>query len=191
MNITIRLSRGRIIIAAVAAAVIGGFVFPFLAWLVADEGIAATSGSDFCVSCHTMEPMLAAYLQDTHGGNTARGVQAKCVDCHLNHENSAIYFFNKIQTGAHDIWVQYTQDTAAIDWEDKRAHRERYVYDSGCLHCHSRLQEATMGSNKAFVAHRPYFLGQTQKQCVSCHEHVGHKDLSDYLPPPVQKGQTE
>jgi cytochrome c-type protein NapC len=38
-----------------------------------------------------------------------------------------------------------------------------------------------MANNKAFVAHKPYFLGETSKQCVSCHEHVGHKNLSDHL----------
>jgi cytochrome c-type protein NapC len=181
MNFNIRVTTGRVIVFAVVAIIVGGFVFPFLAWLVADEGIAATSGSEFCVSCHTMEPMELAYLDDVHGGNSVTGVQVLCVDCHLDHESSTAYFFDKIQTGTHDMWVEYTQDTTQIDWEEKRLHRESYVYDTGCLHCHSRLEESTMANNKAFVAHKPYFLGDTSKQCVSCHEHVGHKNLSEYL----------
>ena len=175
------MTKSRWIILIIVALFIGGFVLPFLSWLVADEGIAATSGSDFCVSCHTMAPMNAAYLEDTHGGNSAHGVQAQCVDCHLDHSSSAAYFFSKVQTGVHDIWVEYTQDTDAIDWEAKRAHREEFTYESGCRHCHIRLEEATMGTHDAFVAHRPYFLGEIDDTCISCHENVGHADLSEHL----------
>ena len=182
MTISFRLTWPRVLLGLLVFAVIGGFVFPFLAWLVADQGIAATSESDFCVSCHTMEPMEAAYLQDVHGGNSPYGVQAACVDCHLNHANSAAYFFDKIRTGSHDMWVQYMTDTSQIDWVEKRERRESYTYDSGCLHCHTRLQEATMANNKAFVAHKPYFLGTTARTCVNCHPNVGHKDLLDHLP---------
>ena len=60
-------------------------------------------------------------------------------------------------------------------------HREEYTYDSGCLSCHTNLQEATMATNKAFIAHRDYFLGTIDDQCTTCHEHVGHADLSDYI----------
>lgn len=181
MTVNFRLTPGRIILIVVIALVIGGFVFPFLAWLIADEGIAATSSSEFCVSCHTMEPMELAYLDDVHGGAGAYGTQVLCVDCHLSHESSTDYFFDKVRTGVHDVWVEYTQDTSQIDWEAKRAHREEFVYDSGCLHCHTRLADATAGDPKALIAHKPYFLGETSKQCVSCHEHVGHKNLSDHL----------
>jgi hypothetical protein len=145
------MSRTGWILLIIAAIVVGGFVLPFLSWLIADEGIAATSGSDFCVSCHSMEPMQAAYLMDVHGGNSAHGMQAYCVDCHLDHSSSAAYFFDKVRTGAHDIWVEYTRDTSLTDWEAKREHRERFSYDSGCKQWHPRLEEATMGSQEAFV----------------------------------------
>ena len=62
-----------------------------------------------------------------------------------------------------------------------RERREQYVFDSGCLHCHANLERGTMASNKAFVAHKPYFLGETSKKCVTCHQHVGHKDLGSHL----------
>ncbi len=175
------MTKMRWVLLIIVAVFIGGFVLPFLSWLVADEGIAATSGSDFCVSCHTMEPMHQAYLMDVHGGNSAYGVQALCVDCHLNHSSSAAYFFNKVETGVHDVWVQYTTDTSLINWEAKREHREEFTYDSGCKHCHTRLEEATEGSHDAFIAHRPYFVGEIDDTCISCHPNVGHKDLGDYL----------
>ena len=175
------MTKTRWIILILVALFVGGFVLPFLSWLIADEGIAATSGSHFCVSCHTMEPMNAAYLDDIHGGKSSHGVQALCVDCHLDHSSSAIYFFDKIDRGVHDFWVENTTDTSKIDWEARREHREEYTYDSGCEHCHTRLEEATEGSHDAFVAHKPYFLGEIDDTCVSCHPNVGHKNLSDHL----------
>ena len=175
------MTRTRWILVIIVALVVAGFVLPFTSWLIADEGIAATSGSDFCVGCHTMEPMYQAYLEDVHGGNTSHGMQAKCVDCHLDHTSSTAYFFDKVNTGLHDIWVENTQDTSAIDWEAKREHREEYTYDSGCLHCHTRLEEATLGSHDAFIAHKPYYLGEIDDTCVSCHPNVGHSNLSDHL----------
>jgi cytochrome c-type protein NapC len=93
------------------------------------------------------------------------------------------YLISKMETGFHNLWVQYTSDLSKIDWEKKRTRREEFVYDSGCLHCHKNLERATMGSNRAFVAHKPYFLKTTKKKCVTCHQNVGHKELIEKLPP--------
>ena len=157
------------------------FVLPFASWLIADEGMHHTGNADFCTDCHSMEPFTASYLEDVHGGNTSHGVQAECVDCHLTHDSSAAYFFNKAQTGIHDVYVERFGDPESVDWEGNREHRESFVYDSGCMQCHNNLENATQGSNKAFVAHHDYFAGTIEEQCVSCHKHVGHKDLGLYI----------
>lgn len=154
-------------------------------WAVIDAGIHATSGVEFCSSCHTMEPMAAAYALDVHGGANANGVRAECSDCHLPHDGPIRYLVAKTRLGVHDVWVEFTGDTEAIDWQALRTHRERYVHDSGCLTCHSDLQRATRSNSRAFVAHKPYFLGQTARSCVSCHEHVGHAELERFLPAPA------
>ncbi len=169
------------IILIIIGVVVAAFILPFASWLIADEGMAATSGSEFCVGCHSMEPMENAYLKNVHGGAGPYGVQAQCVDCHLDHSSSIAYFFDKIRTGTHDIWVEYTQDTHAIDWEAKREERESFTYDSGCKHCHVKLKEATMASPDAFIAHKAYYLGETKDTCVSCHPNVGHTDLEEEL----------
>lgn len=166
------------------AAVLLGILLPSLvtgSWLFTEVMIEQTGDEAFCTGCHSMKPMAAAYRASLHGGNNSHGVQAICVDCHLPHDNPAVYLYQKGITGLRDIWAEYTSDVSAIDWEAKRAHREEFVYDSGCLHCHKNLQNATEANNKAFVAHKPYFLGTVETRCVSCHQHVGHKDLSQYL----------
>ncbi|WP_297444046.1 NapC/NirT family cytochrome c [Sulfurimonas sp.] len=142
--------------------------------------VEKTSGEDFCAQCHTMEPMTQSYLADIHGGNNKEGLRAKCVDCHLPHDSLFSYLVEKAKTGTHDVWAELTYDKSKIDWQEKRKHAKHFVYDSGCLHCHSNLEEATMGSAKAFVAHKAYFLDK-KKKCVECHSNVGHHNLGDYI----------
>ncbi len=152
-----------------------------VSWGATEMMIEETGGKEFCTVCHTMQPMGAAYEADIHGGANNSGVKAKCVDCHLPHDNPFVYLYGKASIGFHDVWAQMTYDLDAIDWQAKREHREDFVYDSGCTHCHSNLEKATLADSKAFVAHKPYFLGKTEKSCVSCHTAVGHKNLSAHL----------
>jgi cytochrome c-type protein NapC len=142
--------------------------------------VEETSGKEFCTKCHTMQPMADAYLDDVHGGHNKEGLTAKCVDCHLPHDSLVGYLVEKAKTGIHDVWAEFTYDKSTIDWQEKRKHAKHFVFDSGCLHCHTNLKEATMGTPKAFVAHKAYFLNHTKK-CVECHENVGHHNLGDHL----------
>ncbi len=158
-------------------------------WLVTETMVEQTSDVEFCGSCHTMAPMVAAYRADIHGGGHPQGVRAKCTQCHIPADNVVSYITAKARFGIHDAWAQMTYDLDAIDWHGKRAHREMYVFDSACLGCHKELESATMSQPAAFVAHRPYFLGETQMKCVSCHPHVGHLYLSRYLPEPESGDQ--
>jgi len=146
-------------------------------WVAAEHLFRATSGEAFCTTCHTMEPFAAAYRRDLHGGRNPAGVAARCTDCHLPHRDPLGYLIAKARFGLHDLWAQLTHDLDGIDWQSRRAAREDYVFDSGCLTCHSALAEVR-GDSHAFLAHRPYFLGETARQCVSCHPRVGHHDLA-------------
>ncbi len=143
--------------------------------------VQGTSGAEFCGRCHTMAPMVASYRQDIHGGAGNSGVQAKCTQCHVPHTSNANHMIMKARFGVRDVWAQLTYDLDAIDWQAKREHREDYVFDSGCLGCHSNLEQASESSAVSFVAHRPYFLGTTESKCVTCHNRVGHRNLSDHL----------
>ncbi len=155
-----------------------------VASLIMAEGVHATSDADFCMGCHVMEPMVAAYREDIHGGKNSHGIQAVCTDCHLPHESVTGYLIAKIKTSSNDIWCNFVLGTDDIDWEERRSHRSRFVYDSGCLSCHHELEEATQSNMKAFLPHRDYFLekeGKSDMTCVSCHENVGHKNLGHHL----------
>jgi cytochrome c-type protein NapC len=126
--------------------------------------------------------MVEAWKEDIHGGNNKHGIEVKCVDCHLPHDSLVSYLITKMETGLHDVYAQNVYDLEKIDWNEKRKHREHFVYDSACLACHTNLKDATMSNLKAFKGHKAYFSGTTEKKCVSCHENIGHKNLGDYLP---------
>ena len=149
--------------------------------MLVDAVIHRTSDVDFCTQCHSMVPIGDSYRADLHGGGTSHGAVAPCTGCHLPHDGPATYLVAKLRTGLHDVWVELSSDTEKIDWLGMRERREQFVYDSGCLDCHAALENATRSSAKAFVAHKPYFLGQVDKRCVSCHPSVGHADLESYL----------
>lgn len=176
-----RLNRFQKLLLIVGGGFIAFVVLPFVSWLVTDESITATSDAQFCVNCHTMEPFEKAHTADVHGGQNSHGVRATCAQCHLPHDSSLNYLYVKARTGIHDILVEKFGDPENVDWEAGRTRREEFVYDSGCLTCHTNLENATMASNKAFIAHRAYFVGNTDDKCVTCHEHVGHADLQKYI----------
>lgn len=165
----------------VAAGLVLLGVFAVASWAVTDFAFHRTAGADFCAGCHTMEPMTRAWRDDVHGGSNPHGLEAQCVDCHLSHSSPLAYFYTKAVFGLNDVYSQTFKDVYAIDWHALRERRESYVFDSGCLECHANLENAQRTDNKALVAHRPYFLGRIDKQCVSCHQHVGHRNLGTYL----------
>ncbi|KKM04736.1 hypothetical protein LCGC14_1761180 [marine sediment metagenome] len=156
------------------------FAIALGSWFLLGEAVEMTSGVDFCGSCHSMQAAARSYLQDAHGSNNSGGGGATCTDCHLPQDSQLKHLVFKVHAGARDLWAELLTDTRQIDWHEKRRHRESFVYDSGCLKCHSNLEAATMANHKAYVGHRPYLLGQTRKVCVSCHSSVGHKDLGSF-----------
>ena len=176
-----KFSKSQIILVPAVIGVIAFVVLLFMSCLITDESLTATSDAQFCVNCHTMAPFEAAHNMDVHGGQNAHGVRASCADCHLPHDSSFNYLYTKARTGIHDLYVENFGDLENIDWQAKRAHREEWVYDSGCITCHTNLEEATMSTNDALIAHRAYFRGEIDDQCVTCHENVGHHNLSEYI----------
>jgi cytochrome c-type protein NapC len=152
------------------------------AWMLMETMLVATSGPAFCTTCHTMAPFARTFRADVHGGNNPNGTAALCTDCHLRHDNLVTYLWTKARFGAHDVWAQLTYDLDAIDWRAGLARRAEYTFDSGCLKCHRALADVR-GNQRAFVAHRPYFLGEIERKCVACHPHVGHRGLAAALLP--------
>ncbi len=149
--------------------------------LVAAEMIERTSGIDFCSLCHSMKKVSQAYTEDIHGGNNPLGFRAKCTDCHLPHDNVLHYVAAKAYTGTQDVLGEiFWADS--FDWIANLRNKEEFTYTTGCLQCHD-LSIIRYEIPKAFLAHKDFLSGKV-KSCVKCHEHVGHKNIQDFLVKP-------
>lgn len=161
-----------------------GIFVGLLLSLVTYYGLHKTSDQKFCVICHEMDPMVIAYKDDIHGGNGKLGASAKCVDCHLPHDNIMKYIFTKAKNGVVEGAIHVFGDPSKIDWMEKRNHREQFVFDNGCLECHGNILDATSISEQAQKMHEHYksLLNTSQEiRCVSCHVDAGHKNMRSVL----------
>ncbi len=153
---------------------IAGIVFATVFIIFQIGIIEHTSTPEFCASCHSMEQFHTAWEEGIHGTGKKGIIVARCVDCHLPHDNLAHYLWAKGISG--------TKDTVATifgyqpDWIKNLERSEEYTYESGCRKCHVNLVAPGIPL-KAFKAHRQYELGETNKTCISCHKDVGHGDL--------------
>ncbi|AQW81637.1 cytochrome c3 family protein [Campylobacter pinnipediorum] len=162
--------------------VLSSIIIGIFIGLISSMGIAdvlhATGSGYTCTMCHTMDAMNAAYNEDTHGGRNKLGIKAECSACHLDHTSAYTYVLTKIKVSINDGYKTFFTNTDKIDWRKKREHASHFVYDSGCMTCHSNLKNVIQ-SGKAFLPHRDYFVlgNKNNKTCVECHKNVGHKNL--------------
>jgi len=174
------VSRNSLLKFGILLGVIGLFVG--LSWAAVDTMIHATGDHEFCASCHSHKPIGTSYREDLHGGNNSVGWRASCSDCHIPHDNAIHYLWVKGIHGVVDPTMEVIKDPLDIDWHGNREHRERYVYDSGCLKCHKYLEQSSEANAKSFRPHRKYFIGsEPGLSCVGCHKHVGHSNLGIHL----------
>lgn len=148
------------------------------------EGIHRTSNDKFCSSCHEMRPMTAAYESDVHGGNGKTGIKVACVNCHLPQNNILSYIGTKAKNGIKEVGIHFLGDPDSINWHEMRKHRKDFVYDEGCINCHTTYKTNEAISEKGRVMHEHYAkLLDTKKEigCASCHVEVGHTGLRNTL----------
>lgn len=164
-----------------------GLIGVFIGLLIAlstYEGLHRTSSDNFCSVCHEMSPMVASYETDVHGGAGKIGIKAKCVDCHLPQDSLTNYIYTKAKNGLLEVAVHFSGNVDEINWQEKRKERKDFVYDQGCINCHTTFNTNESYSKMAKKMHNHYekLIG-TDKQigCASCHIEVGHKGLRSAL----------
>lgn len=162
---------------------VGIFVGLIFSWVLY-EGLHRTSDDKFCVICHEMKPMVAAYNNDPHGGNGKTGIKVTCVTCHLPHDNVFAYILTKARNGVVEGAIHFFGDPDKIDWQANRAKKEHFVEESACIGCHTNFKTNEAISEKGRKMHAHYDeLKTTDKAiaCVSCHVEVGHSGLRSML----------
>ncbi len=121
-----------------------------------------------------MKPMTQSHYASAHGGNNKFGVSAQCVDCHLPHDTLANYIFTKAKFGLNDVYAEVFTNTSEINWTKKREHADSFVFNSGCLSCHTKLEHSSMEKLDPEIVKKADD-GTLKTSCISCHPHVGHK----------------
>lgn len=163
---------------------LGGVFIGLLFSLGLYEGLHRTSDDRFCIVCHEMKPMVAAYHDDVHGGAGKSGMKVSCTACHLPQDNVLAYIATKARNGVVEGAIHFFGNPDAIDWQANRANRAHFVKDEGCISCHQNYTTNVNISDKGRKMHAHYDgLLNTDKQisCASCHVEVGHKGLRSMI----------
>lgn len=138
------------LLVAAAAAVIALVTFIYVTDAVAYGGTA----SETCNNCHVMNPMYENYYHAAHQA------AAECADCHLPHENLAVYYMEKGRQGAHDVYVFSTGQTPEVLRANEKS---QAIIQSNCVRCHSQTVEDIMLGDQPF-----------ERKCWDCHRAVAH-----------------
>ena len=132
---------------------IGGFVIGFAALGIVQCMIHATGTPAFCGQCHYMEHEAKTFAQSPHR-------KLDCVECHLPHDNTAHYLFEKGRTGMVDVY-----HAAMRDYPDriKLGADSRMMVEENCYRCH--------GATMSYIESAP---GEAPQNCLKCHSKVAH-----------------
>ncbi|WP_375750477.1 NapC/NirT family cytochrome c [Vibrio sp. HN007] len=139
----------------------------------------ATSDTEFCLSCHTMQIPFEEYQGSIHFSN-AKGIRAECSDCHIP-KDPIDYVWTKVRASK-DIYHEFV--TGKIDTEEKyEEHRmamAQTVWDqmkandsATCRSCHDFGAMDTYEQSENAVKMHEY--GQENNlTCIDCHKGVAH-----------------
>jgi len=138
------------IIIAITAAVLamGYFVF------VTDAAAYGGNAPETCANCHVMDSQYENWYHGAHGS------RANCTDCHLPHENIAVYYAEKGRQGMKDT---YAFVTGAIPVAIRANDKTKELVQENCIRCHLQTVESiVMGAQPM------------DRYCWDCHRDVAH-----------------
>ncbi|MBR2734543.1 MAG: NapC/NirT family cytochrome c [Selenomonadaceae bacterium] len=131
----------------------GGFIVGVLAVGIGGLFLHASGTPTFCGQCHSMKHEAATFAVSSHR-------ELDCVECHLPHDNTVHYMFEKGRTGMVDMYHEIMRDYPERIKLDASS---RKMVSENCLRCH----EATM----SYVDTAP---SGTQDDCLKCHSRIAH-----------------
>ena len=142
------MSKIPIIAIVVAALAMGYFAF------ITDAASYGGSAPETCANCHVMDSQYESWYHGAHDN------WAKCTDCHLPHDNFAVYYAEKGRQGAKDVYAFVTGDIPlAIRASDKT----KGIVQENCVHCHEDSVESIVMGAQPF-----------DRYCWDCHRDIAH-----------------
>ncbi len=132
---------------------IGGFIIGVGAVCIGTGVLHATGTKEFCGQCHSMKHEAATFEMSSHRNQD-------CVECHLPHDNTAHYLFEKGRTGMVDMYHEAMRDYPERIKLDADA---RKMVAENCVRCH--------GATMSYVETAPE---GSQDDCLKCHSKIAH-----------------
>ncbi len=139
---------------SVLALVATGIVIGIALIVLPHVGIKVTSTTEFCVSCHSMQPVYEEYKQSVHFQN-ASGVRAECHDCHIPPDIPGMVK-RKLEASNHSMQPVYEEYKQSVHFQNASGVRAE------CHDCHippdipgmvKRKLEASNDIYQTFIAH--------------------------------------
>lgn len=140
----------KIPIIAVVAAILALGYFAFITDAVAYGG----SAPETCANCHVMDSQYESWYHGAHAN------WAKCTDCHLPHDNFAVYYAEKGRQGMKDT---YAFVTGSIPIAIRATDKTKEIAQSNCINCHKdTVEDTVMGAQPL------------ERFCWDCHRDIAH-----------------
>jgi cytochrome c nitrite reductase small subunit len=148
-----RMSKYPFMIAMGAVVIaLGFFVF------VTDAPAYGGSAPETCANCHVMDSQYENWYHAPHEKVT------ECVDCHLPHDNVAVYYLEKGRQGAKDV---YAFTTGNIPIAIRASDKTKGIVQENCIRCHQdTVENIVMGTG----------VQSFDRYCWECHRSVAHGD---------------
>jgi len=142
------MSKIPIVAIVVAALAMGYFAF------VTEAASYGGSAPETCANCHVMDSQYESWYHGAHEN------WAKCTDCHLPHDNFAVYYAEKGRQGAKDV---YAFVTGNIPLAIRASDKTKGIVQENVIHCHEDSVESIVMGAQPF-----------DRYCWDCHRDIAH-----------------
>ncbi len=141
----------------------------------------ATSTTQFCLSCHEMQPYEDELRFSAHAKDKD-GKAISCGQCHIPAGFGPRYLAVKTYSGIKDLFVHtvFSPGPGDLKRVELQAVARRFIDDANCLNCHEDLYKDAKGeqpiSDIGKLSHDAYLNknGNTKSNCAGCHINMAH-----------------
>ena len=138
------------IVLSITAAIFSLGYFAF----VSDAAAYCGNAPETCANCHVMDSQYENWYHGAHENF------AKCTDCHLPHDNFAVYYAEKGRQGAKDTFAFVT---GRIPVAIRANEKTKGIIQANCIHCHEDAAETVVMGAQPF-----------DRYCWDCHRDIAH-----------------
>ncbi len=165
---------------SVLALVATGIVIGIALIVLPHVGIKVTSTTEFCVSCHSMQPVYEEYKQSVHFQN-ASGVRAECHDCHIPPDIPGMV--KRKLEASNDIYQTFIAHSIETPekFEAKRAELAEREWarmkENNSATCRSCYIYVAMDHAKQHpeAARQMKVAAKDNQSCIDCHKGIAHQ----------------